>query len=144
MATTFTALMLAEGRAHVFHVGDSRAYRFAAGRLDQLTHDHLADLGGPVLCLDHALGFDARLHIDHLALDLHPGERLLLCTDGLHGALPARRIATILARTRAPMQAAKALRDAALAAGGDDNITAVVLDVLTVPAPAAQFSPVRE
>ena len=135
MATTFTALMFAEGRAHVLHVGDSRAYRFSAGRLDQLTLDHVADIGDHALRLRRAIGFDARLHIDHVTLDPKPRDRLLLCTDGLHGVLPAKRMAAILAKADSPIQAAKSLRDAALAADGADNVTAVVLDVLEAPVP---------
>jgi serine/threonine protein phosphatase PrpC len=133
MATTFTALMFVEGRAHVLHVGDSRAYRFAAGRLDQLTLDHVADIGDHALRLRRAIGFDARLHIDHVTLDPAPRERLLLCTDGLHGALSAKRMAAILAKTDSPIQAAKNLRDAALGAGGADNVTAVVVDIRAPP-----------
>nr|WP_246781411.1 protein phosphatase 2C domain-containing protein [Rhodoblastus sphagnicola] len=128
MATTFTALLIAEGSAHVLHVGDSRAYRLACGRLEQLTLDHVVDYGEPILRLRRAIGFDARVSVDHLALDLAPGDRLLLCTDGLHGALTAKRMAAILAEAASPLQAAKDLRDAALSAGGDDNITAVVVD----------------
>ena len=133
MATTFTALVLAQGGAHVLHVGDSRAYRLSCGRLEQLTLDHVVDFGEPALRLRRAIGFDARVSIDHVALDLAPGDRLLLCTDGLHGVLPAKTIAALLAGTASPLQAAKHLRDAALGAGGADNVTAVVVDIRDAP-----------
>jgi len=129
MATTFTALLLSEGEGRILHVGDSRAYRLSAGRLEQLTLDHVVDFGEPMLRLRRAIGFDARVRVDHVALDLTPGDRLLLCTDGLHGVLPAKKIAALLAGAASPLQAAKDLRDAALAAGGADNVTAVVIDV---------------
>ncbi|MCI4679016.1 protein phosphatase 2C domain-containing protein [Rhodoblastus acidophilus] len=134
MATTFTAVLVADGRGHVLHVGDSRAYRLSGGRLDQITSDHVVDLGEPTLRLRRAIGFDVRVHLDHVALDLAPRDRLLLCTDGLHGALSARRIAALLAAAPSPLQAARTLRDGALAAGAADNVTLVVLDVLE-PAP---------
>jgi len=133
MATTFTALLLIGRSAHVLHVGDSRAYKFSEERLEQLTIDHVADAGEPALRLRRAIGLEPALRVDHLEIDLAPQDRLLLCTDGLHGALAPARLAQILGEGGAPQEAAKRLKEAALAAGSADNVTALVADVLETP-----------
>ena len=133
MATTFTAILFVGGAAHVLHVGDSRAFRFAASRLEQLTVDHLVDTGAMALALQRAIGFEPQVRIDHATLDLVPRDRFLLCSDGLHGVLSPARIAEILRGAGAPQEAARQLKDAALKGGGADNVSVVVVDVLDTP-----------
>ncbi|WP_374545700.1 PP2C family serine/threonine-protein phosphatase [Rhodoblastus sp.] len=142
MATTFTALLLTGGCAHVLHVGDSRAYRLSGGRLEQLTEDHVVDIGEPALRLRRAIGFEPQILIDHAAIDLAPHDRLLLCTDGLHNALPLARLTKILGEADAPPETARRLIEAALDAGSADNVTALVVEVLDVPQGALEnFTP---
>jgi len=138
MATTFTAILFIGGAAHVLHVGDSRAYRFVASRLEQLTVDHLVDTGAMALALQRAIGFEPWVCIDHAALDLAPHDRFLLCSDGLHGVLSPARIAKILRVAGAPQQAASALKNAALEAGGGDNVSVLVIDVRDTPPPSRE------
>ena len=133
MATTFTALLFIGGAAHVVHVGDSRAYRYAASRLEQLTTDHLADTGAIALALQRAIGFEPQVRIDHAALDLAPHDRFLLCSDGLHGVLSAARVADILRGAGTPQEASRRLKNAALEAGGTDNVSVLVVDILDTP-----------
>lgn len=135
MATTFSALILLGPRAHVVHVGDSRIYRWREEELTCLTEDH--SLKRPELShvLYRAIGIEEALRLDHAAHSLRPHDRFLLCTDGVHGALPARAIAALLAARQSPEETARGLTAAALAAGGRDNATALVLDVLAVPPP---------
>ncbi len=139
MATTFTALLFTGGAAHVIHVGDSRAYRLAASRLEQLTIDHLVDAGAMDIALQRAVGFEPQVRIDHSALDLAPRDRFLICSDGLHDVLSAARIAEILRGAGAPREAARQLKTAALDAGGADNVSALVVDILDTP-PASRES----
>lgn len=133
MATTFTALLFIGGAAHVVHVGDSRAYRYAASRLEQLTIDHLADTGAMALALQRAIGIEPQVRIDHSALDLAPHDRFLLCSDGLHGVLSPARVADILRRAGTPQEASRQLKNAALEAGGKDNVSVLVVDILDTP-----------
>lgn len=134
-ATTFTALALCGRRAHLVHVGDSRAWRFSGGRLICLTTDHVRpepDLGHVLI---RALGIESVLRLDHATLELAERDRLVLTSDGVHGPLSQARIAAILAEEASAEATAEMLADAAIAAGGKDNATALVIDVVRLPAP---------
>jgi serine/threonine protein phosphatase PrpC len=145
MGTTLTALVTEDARAHLAHVGDSRAYLLRQGNLQQLTEDHTlvqrmvregritteeAGTHPQRSILTRALGVEEDLSVDELTLDLHPGDRLLLCTDGLSSMVDRARIQEILEREEDPQAVCDRLIDAANRAGGDDNITVVVLDFL--------------
>jgi protein phosphatase len=127
------------------NVGDSRIYRFAAGVLDQVSVDHsivqeLIDAGriSPSAAAEHpdrhvitrALGGTASGEADYFLLPLGSAERLLLCSDGVSGMIDDAEIGRILAQCEDPRDAADKLVGAALAAGGRDNATAVVVDVV--------------
>lgn len=134
-ATTFTALALRGRRAHLVHVGDSRAWRFAGGRLACLTTDHVRPEPDLSHVLIRALGIEYELRLDHATLELAEHDRLLLTSDGVHASLSEKRIAAILARQDSAEATAQALVEAALDAGGRDNATALVVDVVRLPAP---------
>lgn len=135
MATTFSALILLGSRAHVVHVGDSRIYRWRAEELACLTEDHTLKRPELSHVLYRAIGIEDALRLDHAVHVLRPHDRFLLCTDGVHGVLAEREIAALLAARQSPEETARSLTAAALAAGGRDNATALVLDVLAVPPP---------
>jgi serine/threonine protein phosphatase PrpC len=145
MGTTLTAILTADGRAHVAHVGDSRAYMLREGNLQQLTEDHTlvqrmvregrlteeqAHTHPQRSIVTRALGVDEDVPIDELTLDVREGDRLLLCTDGLSNMLDRDTIKGILESAPDPQTASDRLVEAANQAGGDDNITVVVLDVV--------------
>ncbi|WP_207461601.1 bifunctional protein-serine/threonine kinase/phosphatase [Azospirillum sp. SYSU D00513] len=135
---TFAALVLAGRKAHVLHVGDSRVYRLSEGRLTRLTEDHT--LRNPNLShvLYRAIGIEEAVRLDHLALTLRPHDRFLICSDGVHGALDDGAIRDLLLRRSAPEEAARELVEAALGAGSADNSSAIVLDVVGLPAIAQE------
>jgi len=143
MGTTCTAALVSPERLAIAQVGDSRAYLMREGRLRPLTRDQtlVADLleSGALKedqvqqfpfrhVLAQALG--TKPHVDPVITDVEvrEGDRVLLCSDGLHGAVPDATIAAILSKTRHVDEASQALIDAALAAGGPDNVTVVVAD----------------
>ncbi len=130
MATTFTALVLRGRRAYGIHIGDSRLYRLSHGQLTQMTTDH--HLNPRVL--SRAIGLEGGSRADYCDEPAAPGDRFLLTSDGVHGFLPAARIAQILRLREAPDETAQSLVSAALAAGGRDNATALIVDVLEIPA----------
>lgn len=134
-ATTLTALALRGRTAHLVHVGDSRAWRFADGRLTCLTRDHVRPEPDLQHVLIRAIGIEDGLRLDHAALELALHDRLLLTSDGVHGVLGDKRIAAILAEGASAEATAEALTEAALAAGGRDNATALVIDVVRLPEP---------
>jgi PPM family protein phosphatase len=148
MGTTLTGLAALEttvGGDHimVFNIGDSRVYRLAGDRLEQLTVDH-SEVQEMVLAgvitkeqarvhprrnvITRALGSDAGLHPDRWLLPPISGDRYLVCSDGLFSELPDEVILALLS-VGPPQQAAEALVAAANDAGGRDNVTAIVVDV---------------
>ena len=144
MGTTLTAALVQGGRAWLAHVGDSRAYLFRGGELHLLTEDHTlvhrmvqegeitpaeAETHPHRSILTRALGVDDVLQVDEGVVELRPGDRLLLCTDGLTAMVSDGEIRTVLEESRDPNAAVERLVRAANRAGGIDNITAVILDV---------------
>jgi PPM family protein phosphatase len=147
MGTTITGLASLEtadgNHLMVFNVGDSRVYRVAGGRLDQVTVDH-SEVQERVLAgeltrdqarthprrnvITRALGSGRALRADHWLVPAIAGDRYLLCSDGLFSELPDDQILPLLAEAD-PQRAATALVDAADQAGGRDNITVIVVDV---------------
>jgi serine/threonine protein phosphatase PrpC len=152
--TTVTGALLAllDGEPHfaVFNIGDSRVYLLADGEFSRVTRDHsvvqeMVDAGliDASQAEDHpesnvitrAVGFRESPRPDVWMLPLRPGMRLLLCSDGLTKEVDDRRLRRFLAHGSAAAETADDLMDAALAAGGRDNVTVVVIDVA---APAQQ------
>jgi serine/threonine protein phosphatase PrpC len=133
-ASTLTALVLKGRRGHVLHVGDSRAWHFRDGRLTLLTTDHCHSHPDQTHILYRALGIEERLRLDHhvVAIDVH--DRLLLTSDGVHGILSIRRLEKLLGNRGSAEADAQAVVDAALAAGAQDNCSAIILDIVDLPA----------
>jgi protein phosphatase len=147
MGTTFTGLAWLADRLALVHVGDSRAYLYREGRLIQLTRDHtyvqtLVDSGQ--ITAEEAISHPRRNLImraidgvnpvepDLSIRDLQPGDRYLLCTDGLSGVVPDAVIEDELSRGE-PTGVVTRLVDLALENGAPDNVTVVVADVVDVP-----------
>jgi serine/threonine protein phosphatase PrpC len=131
MGCTFTALVLRGRIAHVLHVGDTRGYRFSRDRLTLLTADHVRpDGNGRSTILTRALGVETEVRLDYASQPVAQHDRLLLCSDGVHGTLSAEAIAEIMRERVSSEDTARALVAAALDAGSSDNCTALVLDVV--------------
>ncbi len=143
MGTTVTAAWSDGTTLTVAQVGDSRAYLLRGETLQQVTVDHTlveelirtgrlteeqAKVHPQRSIITRALGVDSSVDVDVFSLVLHPNDRVMLCSDGLTSMVRTGPIADILRREADPTAAANALVDAANAAGGDDNITVVVLD----------------
>jgi serine/threonine protein phosphatase PrpC len=145
MATTASALLAGKASACVAHVGDSRVYVLRQGQLDQITHDHSwveeqvrAGTMSPSAARQHpwrnvvtrALSGGEDPEVDVTEIDPRPGDRYLLCSDGLFSVVGDAEIAQILGdKERSLQDIAVALITAANAGGGPDNITALVLEV---------------
>lgn len=144
MGTTLVGLAFARNRVYVGHVGDSRAYRYRRGRLEQLTEDHsLANefLRMKVLrpedlphfphknVIVRALGLQEEVQVDTFYKTSRPGDRYVLCTDGLTDLLEAAEIREVLEATPGARPAAESLVERALDSGGVDNVTVLVVDL---------------
>lgn len=144
MGTTITLVDLdGDGLARFGHVGDSRAYLLRQGKLEQLTEDHTivteylrSGRITPEQAQEHpqrhmltrALGLVHEVDVDEFEIVLQPGDRILLCSDGVNGMVADDVIARALGAATAE-EAVWELVERANAAGGQDNITAVVVDV---------------
>lgn len=144
MGTTVVLAHFQDQRVFVAGIGDSRAYRFRDGRLEQLTKDHsLADAlldAGTITAeelTNHKFKNVLYLYLgskdarggpeDVRALDVRPRDRFLLASDGLTGVVPDDQIADILGTVDDPQQAAKILKDLALNNDSKDNVTCLVI-----------------
>ena len=151
MGTTVTALLNDGSYAWLAHVGDSRAYLLRDGELAQLTRDHtfvqqLVDEGriAPEEASSHpqrnyitrALDGRTGMEVDLQRLDLRPGDRVLLCSDGLSGVVSDASLAEVLTGSTLD-DAVRRLVELALRGGGPDNITCIVADVVDGAAGAA-------
>jgi serine/threonine protein phosphatase PrpC len=135
LGCTFTALVLRGRVAHLLHAGDTRAYRLSGNRLTCVTADHVRpEGGGRSHTLTRALGVETEVRLDYSTQPVALHDRFLLCTDGVHGSLSEESIAEILRQRSAPEDTANAAVTAALDAGSTDNCTALVLDVVALPA----------
>ena len=153
MGTTLTALLSAGQRLGLVHVGDSRAYLLRGKQLHQITHDHtlvqsLVDEGRitPEEATTHpqrswitrALDGRGEIELDLSVREAHAGDRYLLCTDGLSGVVSEETMLEALSDGE-PQEACDRLVELALRAGGPDNITCIVADVVD---DAADNSPI--
>jgi len=133
--TTLTAIVLQGQRWTLAHVGDTRAWRLRAGdaAIEPLTADHAYDHPDLRHRLTRAVGLEDHVRVDYTQGEARIGDRYLLSSDGVHGVLKAARIAELL-RGGDAQAASAALAEAALAAGGADNATALVIHVAGVDA----------
>jgi serine/threonine protein phosphatase PrpC len=144
MGCTLTAALARGARALVANVGDSRTYRLRQGKLSLVTQDHsivarLVEQGliQPEEVYTHfqrsmiyrSLGIQPSLDVDMFTLDLEPGERLLLCSDGLWEMVRDGMIEEVLLERYDPQQACDRLVELANLAGGEDNVSVIVLNV---------------
>lgn len=142
MGTTCTLVLIDGSTAHLAHVGDSRAYLLRGAELTQVTEDHTlvqrmvregrisqeeAGHHPQRNIITRSLGVDDDVQVDTLTLELEPGDRLLLASDGLTSMIGQEEIRRLLSDGDDPQAQADALVRAANDAGGEDNITVVVL-----------------
>ena len=130
--TTFTALVLKSQTAHFFHVGDSRLYHLRNGNLRQLTQDHTTILSDNRQFLGRALGMDAKVSADYASISIQAGDRFLLTSDGVHDFITEQTLAQLMQQPDINA-GVTALYDAARAEHSDDNISAILIDVLSIP-----------
>ncbi len=148
MVTTMVAMLFSprHGLVHVAHVGDSRCYRMRCDVIEQVTTDHsllmemlerepdvddafLAKM--PRNVVTRALGLEEHPRVSFRSLPALPGDRFLVCSDGLSGMVPFDDLELALAAPTSPRETAESLIELAIAGGGRDNVSAVVVDVIS-------------
>ncbi len=145
MGCTATCVYVENNLMSVAHVGDSRVYLLHGGILVRITHDHsyveeLVDAGEITAdearvhpsrsIITRALGSDPDMYADHFTLDVSTGDRIIICSDGLSSMVPDKQIEELAVSSVTPQAAADTLVSAALTAGGHDNVTVLVVDVV--------------
>ena len=127
-SSTVVVLLVRGSRCAVLWAGDSRAYRWRDGRLIQLTRDHSIDqAGGDSHAITRAVGAQRQFELDVCRDEVQPGDRFLLCSDGLTRVLPDARIRATL-DGQDPAAAVQQLIQATLEGGAPDNVTALIVE----------------
>lgn len=136
MVTTFSAMVIKSQTAHLFHVGDSRIYRLRGTDFVQMTRDHRVWISNDRDYLSRAMGIDTHLEIDYRASSAQQGDIYLLTTDGIHDFVGDIEIQEIIEANKNNLQkVAENLVKAAKANSSDDNISAQILKVDSLPEP---------
>jgi len=160
MGTTCTATYVGEHEVVLAHVGDSRCYLIRDGELTRLTRDHslvgeLMDRGKLTeeqaevhpqrSVITRALGTDPDVDVDAFSVEARPGDVYLICSDGLSDMVDAATLEKIVRSNRRSLDtASRALVQAANRGGGEDNITAILFEVVDGDAPAEPDEETRE
>jgi protein phosphatase len=143
MGTTVTAAVVAGANTYIAHVGDSRCYLARKGHIYQVSEDHSLvneQLKAGAITPEEArnsrfkniitrsVGFEADVTVDMMGLEVEPGDRMVVCCDGLSNLVDDEEILEVVAKS--PLDAAPGkLIDLANERGGDDNITVIVIHV---------------
>lgn len=148
MGTTIVCALVHLQTVTIAHIGDSRCYLLREGALTQLTDDHSlvnelvktgeiskedAEYHPRKNVLTKALGTDKHVQIDAHTFEVDPGDQILLCSDGLSNKVEEENLIHILTQTTAPDEKVTALIQTANDNGGEDNITAVLLEISSQP-----------
>src|SRR5215467_9714748 len=150
MGTTCVVAAVVDGRVFVVNIGDSRAYLVRDGKMRQITRDHswVAEQVRVGLLTEEqarnhshrnvitrSLGTQPNVTADLFVETMHNGDRVLLCSDGLHGYVDEGEIEQVVTGDREPDAVVQALIDMANANGGPDNISATLVHLIDVPEP---------
>ena len=153
MGSTLVAMHAVDGHAVIAHVGDSRAYLLRNGVLDALTIDHslYAEMQASGMApprsefgyrnvITRALGMGGMHEAEVSSVEMREGDVFVLCSDGLHDPLSHEQLREALLTAPCPTEACQRLVQCALDAGGNDNITVVVIKVLRLLPPTGDAS----
>ena len=139
LITTFSSLIIKSNTAHLFHVGDSRVYRYRNEKLTQLSHDHSRSVYRQNTVLTRALGMDCHLDIDYQTVPLQQGDLFLLSSDGVHDHLDDVALSDYLQKistepnTQEFETLTKTICDDALEQGSSDNVSCLLIQVASLP-----------
>ena len=134
MVSTFSVLLLKSTTAHIFHIGDSRIYRFRQGNLEQITRDHRVWVDKEKSYLNRAMGIEPHLEVDYHSFPLEKQDLYILTTDGVHDFLEDKIIREIIASAGDDLQKiAETIVARASSNASDDNLTCQLVRVEQLP-----------
>lgn len=134
MVTTLSALVLKSTTAHIFHIGDSRIYRYRDGDLEQLTTDHRVWISDKKNYLSRAMGIDLHLDIDYKTFAAEVGDLYIMTTDGVHDYLDEAQIKDHINETDTLQQISDSIIRHAIDAKSHDNVTCQIVRIDALPA----------
>ena len=133
MVTTFTALVLKSTTAHIFHIGDSRIYRYRDGDFEQLTTDHRVWISDSKSYLSRAMGIDLHLDIDYKTLPVEVGDLFIMTTDGVHDYLDDVQLKNHINTTDSLQSISDAIARSAIDHKSHDNVTCQIVRIDSLP-----------
>lgn len=134
LVTTLSVLVLKSTTAYLFHVGDTRIYRFRDGELEQLTHDHRVTVSKEKNYLSRAMGIDLHLDIDYRSFPLETGDSFLLTTDGIHDFVDDSTLKRrLLENINTPEEGVRSIIHEAKNRESNDNLSAQILSIEQLP-----------
>ena len=135
---TLSLVVFKSRTAHVFHVGDTRVYRYRNGDLEQLTRDHATRINKEQSYLTRAMGLDMWLDVDYRAMDIEQGDIFLLTSDGVHDFISRQEIRDRLSSlSDNPEEDCNAMIASALEHQSHDNLSAQIIRIDHVPSEQA-------
>lgn len=134
LVTTLSVLVIKSTTAYLFHVGDTRIYRFRDGELEQLTRDHRVTVSREKNYLSRAMGIDVHLDIDYRSFPVETGDSFLLTTDGIHDFVDDSTLKRLLVESNnTPEEAVRAILHEAKSRESNDNLSAQILTIVQLP-----------
>ena len=133
MVTTFSALVLKSTTAYIFHIGDSRIYRYREGDLELLTKDHRVWISDRKSYLSRAMGIDLHLDIDYRAVPMEAGDIFIMTTDGVHDYLADASLKKNLASAEPLQSLSDNIIKESLHNHSHDNVTCQIVRIDTLP-----------
>lgn len=128
--TTLSVLVIKSQVGYVFHVGDSRIYRFREGSLEQLTTDHVTRISPTKEYLARAVGIDINLEIDFRQVDLQEGDLFFTCTDGVHQFVSRAQLEALIKKGALDLEnTCHAINALALSNGSNDNVSCQLVHI---------------
>ncbi|MFT6986692.1 MAG: serine/threonine protein phosphatase PrpC [Psychromonas sp.] len=138
--TTFSGIVFKSTTAHIFHVGDTRIYRYRNGSLDLMTKDHARNGSGKNSVLTRALGMDSHLEIDYQSMAVLVGDIFLLSSDGVHDYIPGKILSEYLSSIKTDTatisefeKLTKSISSYASQKGSKDNLSCLIVQVKALP-----------
>ncbi|QKQ24196.1 bifunctional protein-serine/threonine kinase/phosphatase [Candidatus Ruthia endofausta] len=129
MLSTLSVVIIKSNIAHIFHVGDSRIYRYRKGVLTQLTKDHILSFNKKKTYLSRAMGFDLSINVDYQTFDLELCDQFLMTTDGVHDYLQDALLATLMNKS----SSADKIVERAIKQDSQDNASAMIITIEQLP-----------
>ncbi|MDC9715405.1 MAG: bifunctional protein-serine/threonine kinase/phosphatase [Gammaproteobacteria bacterium] len=129
MLCTLSVVIVKSNTAHLFHVGDSRVYRYRKGALTQLTKDHVLSFNKEKTHLSRAMGFDLNVNVDYQTFELEINDQFLMTTDGVHDYVDHASLTTLMDKNASVNE----IVEYSIKQSSQDNVSAMIMNIEQLP-----------